>query len=424
MVSPRSLVHALYMHWDTLESLVVLGRDFPSFDQAQVLEVIARRATGKSLEEREVVMRQMVSSDLLQVMARGAALQINPLVLEFVRGLTREHELGLSAVLKARVEGIRSATSRLSEALQAGDSDQLKQAAAQLAELFRQISQQLDQDRHAILELTERAKSKDANLPIGRRYSEVLAAFDNYVAPMAEMMDSGPSGTFYRHLEEAERALDHAVDTLAVQGALYTQRLSMRQVAFQAKELRRLGREVLKHCSDTLLPLREEIRQHNALSAAISQLLGRVRKRGLHSTLGAAELPLWKRDMPRRVTVGDEVLAIMGEALSFEPATVAFPEDRQEAHAAPMELVDESAVLQLLRQAVPINDLLHWLHERFPQLSDGTILRLYHMLIERGEWEVTAADTPQAQNLSAVRVIHHPHALKSLSATAEQQAMK
>ena len=33
------------------------------------------------------------------------------------------------------------------------------------------------------------------------------------------------------------------------------------QAAFQAKELRKLGREVLKQCSDTLLPLREELRQ-------------------------------------------------------------------------------------------------------------------------------------------------------------------
>ncbi len=424
LVSPRSLVHALYLHWDTLESLVVLGRDFPSFDQAQLIEVIARRAPGKSLEECEAVMRQMVSSDLLQVMARGVSLQINPLVLEFVRGLTREHELGLSAVLKARVDGIKHATSRLIEGLQAGNSDQLKQAAAQLAELFRQISQQLEQDRHAILELAERAKSKDANLPIGRRYSEVLAAFDNYVAPMAEMMDSGPSGTFYRHLEDAERALDHAVETLALQGALYTQRLSMRQVAFQAKELRRLGREVLKHCSDTLLPLREEIRQHNTLSTAISQLLGRVRKRGLNSTLGAAELPLWKRDMPRRVTVGGEVLAIMGEALSFEPAIVAFPEDREDPDAVPMELVDESAVLRLLRQDAPVNDLLHWLHEHFPELADSTVLRLYHMLIERDEWEVTAADTPQIQNLSTVRVTHHPHALKFAATSVENRPMK
>lgn len=419
MVSPRSLIHALYVHWDVIESLVVLGRDFPSFDQAQVIEVIARRAPGKGIEECEAAMRQMASNDLLQVMPRGSSLQINPLVLEFVRGLTREHELGLSAVLKARVDAIKGATSKLTEGLQVRDSDQLRQAAAQLAELFRQISQQLDQDRHAILELTERAKSKDANLPIGRRYSEVLAAFDDYVAPMAEMMDSGPSGTFYRHLEDAEHALDHALETLTIQGALYTQRLSMRQVAFQAKELRRLGREVLKHCSDTLLPLREEIRQHNVLSTAISQLLSRVRKRGLNSTLSASDLPLWRRDMPRRVTVGDEVLTVMGEALNFQPATVVFPEDRIESDTVALELVDESAIVRTLRQDLPIDDLLFWLHEHFPDLTDATVLRLYHALIERKEWEVTPADIAGAQRLNTVRVIHYPHALTHTATAAE-----
>ena len=418
MISPRSLIHALHVHWDTIERLVVLGRDFPSFDPAQVIDIIRRHSPGKSLDECEAALRQMASSELLQVMPRGSSLQITPLVLEFVRGLTREHELGLSAVLKARVDAIRSATGKLTEALQMRDSDQLRQAAAQLAELFRQISQQLDQDRHAILELTERAKSKDANLPIGRRYSEVLAAFDDYVAPMAEMMDSGPAGTFYRHQEDAEHALDHAVETLTAQGALYTQRLSMRQVAFQAKELRRLGREVLKHCSDTLLPLRDEIRQHNALSTAISQLLGRVRKRGLHATLGAGDLPVWRRDTPRRVTVGDEVLSIMAQALHFVPATLAFPEERADGTAAPMERVDEAAVLRHLRQDLPVPSLLHWLHQHFSELSDGTLLRLYHQLIERREWDVTAADTPVAQRLNTLRVLHHPHALSRAAAKA------
>jgi hypothetical protein len=418
LISPRSLIHALHVHWDTIERLVVLGRDFPSFDPAQVTDIIRRHSPGKTLDECEAALRQMASSELLQVMPRGSSLHINPLVLEFVRGLTREHELGLSAVLRARVDAIRSATGKLTEGLQMRDSDQLRQAAAQLAELFRQIGQQLDQDRHAILELTERAKSKDANLPIGRRYSEVLAAFDDYVAPMAEMMDSGPAGTFYRHLEDAEHALDHAVETLTAQGALYTQRLAMRQVAFQAKELRRLGREVLKHCSDTLLPLREEIRQHNALSTAISQLLGRVRKRGLNATLGAGDLPVWRRDLPRRVTVGDEVLGIMAQALHFEPATLEFPEEREDGAAAPMERVDEAAVLRRLRQDLPVSHLLHWLHQHFPELSDGTVLRLYHQLIERREWDVTAADTPVVQRLHTLRVRHHPHALSRTAATA------
>ena len=179
MISPRSLIYALHVHWDIIENLVMLGRDFPSFDQAQVIDVIRHRSPGKNLHDCEAALRQMAPSELLQVLPRGSSLQISPLVLEFVRGLTREHELGLSVVLKARVDAIKSASSKLTEGLQGRDSDQLRQSAAQLAELFRQISQQLDQDRHAILELTERAKSKDANLPIGRRYSEVLAAFDN-----------------------------------------------------------------------------------------------------------------------------------------------------------------------------------------------------------------------------------------------------
>jgi hypothetical protein len=91
-------------------------------------------------------------------------------------------------------------------------------AANKLAELFRQISLQLDQDRHALLELAEDAKSADASMPIAQRYRRVLEAYDHYVEPMNQMMDTGPQGTFYRYLEDAERSLDLAFEQLTVQG--------------------------------------------------------------------------------------------------------------------------------------------------------------------------------------------------------------
>ena len=188
----------------------------------------------------------------------------------------------------------------------------------------------------------------------------------------------------------------------------------MRQVAFQAKELRRLGREVLKHCSDTLLPLREEIRQHNALSSAISQILGRVRKRGLNATLSSTQWPVWRRDMPRRVSVGNEVLTIMGEALNYQPATLPFPQDDAMVDdQIALDLIDEAALLRKLTQSLPVASLMRWLHEHYPELSDVTILRLYHELIERQDWTVIPADSPDRQPLNTVRVIHHPHALSA-----------
>lgn len=83
-------------------------------------------------------------------------------------------------------------------------------------------------------------------MPAERRYRQVLQAYDDYIEPMAAMMDSGPSGSFYRLLEDAERQIDYCQEKLAVQGALYTLRMLVRQTGFQVKELRRLGREVLK----------------------------------------------------------------------------------------------------------------------------------------------------------------------------------
>ena len=51
----------------------------------------------------------------------------------------------------------------------------MRRGTAKLAELFRQISPQLDRDRHAFLELAETAKAAD--MPIARRYRSVPEAF-------------------------------------------------------------------------------------------------------------------------------------------------------------------------------------------------------------------------------------------------------
>ena len=99
MATPKSLVSALYDHWDTVEWLAQLSREMPSFESEHILAVMARLAPGASPEQQQQALRQLVNADILQAQARGQSYQLNTYVLEFVRGLTREHELGLSAVL-------------------------------------------------------------------------------------------------------------------------------------------------------------------------------------------------------------------------------------------------------------------------------------------------------------------------------------
>ena len=413
-ISPRSLVYSLGTHWDVIEWLVQKSREQLYFEPEQVVSVIAKVYPNLSVMECEETLRKLANSGLLEVLARGNALQINSYVLEFVRGLTREHELGLSAVLHVRVQAIRDANDKLNEGIQLNNMDMIRHAAMNLSELFRQISQQLDQDRHAILDIAEKAKASDSQLSAAHRYREVLQAYDHYVEPMAQMMDSGATGTFYRYLEQAEHSLDKAVEKLTTQGSLYTQRQHIRQVAFFAKELRQLGREVLKQCSDTLLPLREEIRQHNQLTTAISYLLGQVRKRGLTRTFRATELPLWKRDSPRRISVGDNVLTIMAEAQHYQPVSVTFPEDTPAITAAELDLVDDDAVSQHLVSQLPVADLLAWLQRHYSHLSDATLLRLYHAFTQQNEWSISLSEQEVTCELKHIYVSHYPQGVESI----------
>ena len=203
MANPKSLLFYMHKHWEVVEILARASRELPSFSEAQILAAVGKVSSASDLDERAGVLRALSNADILQRLPRSSALQLNPLVLEFVRGLTREHGLGLSSVLQARVEALREATQELNEGVEHENTDQLRTAAARLSELLRHISHQFDQDRHAILELAEQAKSGDSGMPLARRYRRVLDAYDQYVEPMNQMMDTGASGTFYRYLESA-----------------------------------------------------------------------------------------------------------------------------------------------------------------------------------------------------------------------------
>lgn len=412
MAIPRSLVYALYTHWDVVELLVRLSREFAALTPDHVLRNIAKVSAKLDAEAQGAVLRGLVNADILQPLPRSSDLQLNPYVLDFVRNLTREHELGLAAVLQARVTAIREATEALNEGIQSADIDRVRFAAKKLAELFRQICLQLNQDRHALLELAEDTKSADASMPITQRYCRVLEAYDQYVEPMNQMMDTGPQGTFYRYLEDAELSLDLAFEQLSVQGGLYSHRLQLRQVAHQAKELRRFGRLIAQQCADTVLPLREEVRQHDALTSAISLLLGQVRKRGLSRTLSRpvddTAFPVWRNERGFKLQLGDEVRAVMAAACQYKPQTVAFPSDETSDVVPLLEQVDETAICSHLARSLPVENLLDWLHTHYGYLQDSTLLRLFHELQYEANWHIEASEHPETTTLQTIRVLHYP----------------
>lgn len=426
MANPRSVVYNLYLHWTAVDALTRLSREQALFTYDQVLATMAKVKPQDDIMQHEQTVRTLINSDILQSVPRSSDLQLNAYVLDFVRNLTREHELGLAEVLRARVLAIRQATEGLNEAVANNNIEQVLRTANKLAELFRQISLQLEQDKHALFELAERAKSAGQNMPMSERYRYVLEAYDNYVEPMIQMMDSSAQSSFYRYLENAEYALELAREKLTVQGILFSHKLQLRSAAYQAKELRRFGRLTIQQCADTLLPLREELRQHSQLTNAISTLLGVVRKRGLNTCFSAtaaitteaasSSLPVWCNERGFRLHLGDELRTLMAAALEYQPQAVAFPTDEPTDDLPTLELIDKTAIKEHLSRSLPVECLLQWLSTHYGHLQDGNILTLFHELITDPNCQSETNTHQQSlTRLKEISIQHYPHRLRSAS---------
>ncbi|PMH08671.1 hypothetical protein [Vibrio lentus] len=412
MVTPKSLIFQLHQHWEVVEQLTRLSREVPAFE-FRMLEKVINQHKNKTMGSNSVL-TSLVNADILQPINRSSDYQLNTLVVDFVRGLSQEHELGLSAVLKARIDAIKDATGQVLEGLDEEDNYLLRTGANRLSELLRKITQQLTQDKQAIFEIAELAKSADTNTPIERRYREVLEVYDQYVEPMNEMMDSGLGGSFYPLLEKAEEALDHAVDMLSIRGSLYQQRLAMRQIAYQVKDLRYQGRVIAQQCADTLLPLREESRQHNQLSAVVSKQLSQVRKKGLVRGLNSNGLPLWKGNRVTKIQLDNQVRELMAEFMNFEPSSIPFPDEEEVPASSIANWVDEEHLREQLAHALPVENLMTWLSGNYRHLPDAELLRLYHELVRDHHWESTLGVSSNTTELNTVVVTYHPHEIKTL----------
>ncbi|MCG9558986.1 hypothetical protein [Vibrio kanaloae] len=412
MVTPKSLIFQLHQHWEVVEQLTRLSREVPAFE-FRMLEKVINQHKNKTMDSNSVL-TSLVNADILQLINRSSDYQLNTLVVDFARGLSQEHELGLSAVLKARIDAIKDATGQVLEGLDEEDNDLLRTGANRLSELLRKITQQLTQDKQAIFEIAELAKSADTNTPIERRYREVLEVYDQYVEPMNEMMDSGLGGSFYPLLEKAEEALDHAVDMLSIRGSLYQQRLAMRQIAYQVKDLRYQGRVIAQQCADTLLPLREESRQHNQLSAVVSKQLSQVRKKGLVRGLNSNGLPLWKGNRVTKIQLDNQVRELMAEFMNFEPSSIPFPDEEEVPASSIVNWVDEEHLREQLAHALPVENLMTWLSGNYRHLPDAELLRLYHELVRDHQWESTLGVNSNTTELNTVVVTYHPHEIKTL----------
>ncbi|HNA22672.1 MAG TPA: hypothetical protein PLN40_14795, partial [Agitococcus sp.] len=78
-----------------------------------------------------------------------------------------------------------------------------------------------------------------------------------------------------------------------------------------------------------------------------------------------------------------------------------------------LDIVDDIAVSQHLFSQLPVKDVLSWLQQHYGYLSDSTLLRLYHYLIQQEAWLCFQAEQAVLCELKQINVYHYPHGVAS-----------
>ena len=412
-INPRSIVQNLYTHWGVIEKLMYVVAEQPTLDEEQVLAVISTYS-GSNGNPRETL-NALLKFGILKKLERIDVLQINQIVLDFVRGLTRETELELSEVLKTRIEHIKNATELLSVGTNESDQEKMFKGATEMISLTSTIIRQLDQSQDAILNLVDKAQSDSLDAPLAKRYERVFEAYDCYVKPMMELMDPSATGLFYPLLERADETLQSGMELLSIQGDQQVKMKHLETALFQVKALMKKGRVSTKQCSDSILELRKDIKIHNDLYRAISYLIGEVRKRGVKRGLGN-DVPLWasRRLNQEAVDIDDDVLTYMADAQGYTPRSRPFPELLDAGMDKQQLLVHAQSLQGPLADALPVADLMQWLSDNCAEASDVNILQLYQQLIAQDErWRTAQHNDWVATGLRDITAIHYPHKLNS-----------
>lgn len=412
MIAARAFVKSLYDHWSLVETLALKSREVPYLDG----ETVARVSLAQSGQDRasaDDAVRQLVSRGILLVVEGRDEYQLHGPTRDFALSLAQEHELGLAETIRVEVAEMHRLGDEIQAALSQDDLSGLIHPLSKLGNRIQRISLQLDHDHKAILNIADRAKALPMGTALSVRYREVLESFDRYIEPMTQLLQRDESG-FAALTERIEDQILEAERLSERRGALVTQRRRLSSTAYALRTLRSQARERLAQCTETLLPLREEYLRNSSLAISVANLLSSVRKRGLRTSIPRDRLHLGRSTRSSRVIPGRFAKAYMADLLQFTPKSIAFPEapDGPPSHQNRLRL-DE--VLERVQSELPIDRLLPWLQNSYPDQGEKDLLRLYHELVRHFGPHARLHDQECREVLPEHQLIYHPHSLDTPS---------
>jgi hypothetical protein len=365
--------------------LVMTVFDRGTIDEAELMGLILRHRT-QGQPAPDTIRRQIEELGILEPAAHAdASLEVSQPVVELLSWLTRRQRLSGAVVLRAYLEVIEAKGRELDEAVRAGDSSAAALALRELDSNIGKVRELSDGNRASVVTEAQTLRATTGGVSAVDRFTTVRRLWERHLQPLRELVSV--QGEMERLLDRLQGTLDEGERRFLAHGALH------QGIGRTAARLARMRRDAADdhHAAVTeVAPLYERLRRDSRWLVGASVILARVRAEGAAPLRLSQRLGLtgWRT---RYLMSDDKLRARFAYLANYEPKP---PTAIGVAPPPPqLPIISQGELRASLAGAVPIEDVLAFILERWPEHGLTAHLRAFGLITGGtfGKAEVSAA---------------------------------
>ncbi len=401
--NPQSFFRFAGRYYPLLLDLFYRTEGFAEADLRDLIE--SQRAEGDPLTS--TIIEQLISFGIIEPIPDATAtFELTAPVRGLLSYLLREHRLTSAKVIQGYLSDLEELRQELDAAARENLGNQAARSLADIAQLIERIRQDSHANREAIIAEVLKLKSNREQRSTRERFEIINRLWNRYLEPLRDLIDVKKA--MDASLDDLERGLYKSGQVFALDGAL------AREFSRSRARLLRLRRDVAEDFREALHevePLYVSLRQESALVRGASLALERLDRLGMANLQmdDWLALPTWRVEG----LFSDTSLEAFYHGIhDYEPLP---PNPLPKAdETTARDFILPSELLDRLSCSLPVDDLLAWLLEQYPEAGMGELVRAYGRIYLDHEGPMQFSEQDKRYALSDATLISRPVRLEKI----------
>lgn len=367
--NPQSFFRFANQYYSLLLDLFYRREGFSEGDLRNIIETTCGE---KDVDSTKLISQLQSLSIIEPIPDATASFELTAPVVNLMSFLLREHRLTSTKVLQVYLTDLGELREELNGATRQNLGNQAARALNDISQLIERLRQDSHSNREGIIREVIKLKSNKEHRSVRERFEVINHLWNRYLEPLRDLIDVKMA--MDAGLDDLERSLSAGTKTFILDGAL------AREFSRCQARLLRLRREMTEDFSESMRevePLYVSLKRDSELVRGASLALERMDRFGLAS-LQLPELmaiPVWRIE---GLFSDTSLEAFLHGVKGYQPGVSEPLTDPNEAVEG--DFILQTELLERVEAALPIDDVLYWLLENYPEAELGEVIRAYGRL--------------------------------------------